>query len=80
MNMDSGGAWGAQSVKRPTFDFGSGHDITVRELEPHVGLHAVRVEPAWDSLSLPLSGPPLFVLSLSVNKLKKKLKTKYILP
>ena len=71
MNVDSGGAWGAQSVQRPTFDCGSGRDLTVRELEPHVGLHTVPVEPAWDSPSLPLPGPPLFVLSLSINKLKK---------
>ena len=28
------GAWVAQSVKPPTFDFGSGHDLTVREFEP----------------------------------------------
>ena len=25
----SQGAWVAQSVKRPTLDFGSGHDLTV---------------------------------------------------
>ena len=25
------GAWVAQSVKHPTLDFGSGHDLTVRE-------------------------------------------------
>ena len=46
------GAWGAQSVKHPTLDFGSGHDLRVREIEPHTGLHADSTEPAWDSLSL----------------------------
>ena len=31
------GAWVAQLVKRPTLDFGSGHDLVVCEFEPHVG-------------------------------------------
>ena len=35
------GTWVAQSVKRPT----SGHDLAVREFEPHVGLCADRSEP-----------------------------------
>ena len=33
--------WGtcvAQSVKRPTLDFGSGHDLLVHEFKPHIGL------------------------------------------
>ena len=34
----------AQSVKHLTLDFGSGHDLTVREFKPHVGLHAARAE------------------------------------
>ena len=28
------GAWVAQSVKHPTLDLSSGHDLTVRGLEP----------------------------------------------
>ena len=44
----------AQSVKRLTLHFGSGHDLKVLEFEPCVGLCADSVEPAWDSLSLPL--------------------------
>ena len=32
------GTWVAQSVKRWTFDFGSGNDLTVHEIGPHVGL------------------------------------------
>ena len=32
------GAWVAQSVKRPTLDFSSGHDLTVRGFEPCTGL------------------------------------------
>ena len=49
----------AQSVKRLTLDLGSGHDLTVHELEPHVRLCA---EPAWDIHSYPLS------LSFQINK------------
>ena len=29
----------AQSVKWPTLDLGSGHDLTVPEIEPHVVFH-----------------------------------------
>ena len=55
-------------------DFGSGHDLTVHGLKPLIGLCADSVEPAWDSLSLPVSCPsPISALSLSqkqTNKLK----------
>ena len=40
----------AQSVKHPTPDFSSGHDLMVHRFEPHVGLHANGVESAWYSL------------------------------
>ena len=46
----------------------------VHEIEPHIRLCAHSVEPTWDSLSAPLSPPPL-VFSLSqkkINQLKKK--------
>ena len=46
----------AQSVKRLTLDFSSGHDLTVRVFEPLMGLRADGEEPAWNSLSLP--SPP----------------------
>ena len=49
------GAWVAQSVKHPTLDFGSSHDLTIRKFKPRVGLYTDSVEPAWDSLSLSLS-------------------------
>ena len=50
----------ARSAKRPTLDFGSGHDLMVREFEPQVGIRTDSVEPAWDALSSPsLSDPPL---------------------
>ena len=38
--------WVAQSVKHPTLDFGSDHDLTVSELELHAGLCAVGTKPA----------------------------------
>ena len=58
----------AHSVKRLTLDFGSGHDLMVHEFKSCVGLGTDSAEPAWDSLSPPLSLPPLahmFVPSLS---------------
>ena len=61
------GAWVTQSVKRP--DFGSGHDLEVREFKPHIGLRADTSEPAacfrfCVPLSLPLS-PLTLCVSLS---------------
>ena len=44
----------AQSVKYPTPDLGSGHDLTVHEFEPHVGHCPGNADPAWNYLS-PLS-------------------------
>ena len=51
----------AQSVKHLTLDFGSGHDLTVHEFEPCIGLCADSADPVWDSLS----APSLLVHSLS---------------
>ena len=61
----------ALAVKHLTLAFGSGHDLTVHETEPHSGLCAVSVEPAWDSLSPSVSAPPLLTFSLKIKKLKK---------
>ena len=63
----------AQLVRRLTFGFSSGHDLMVCEFEPHVGLQADSMEPAWDSFSPSLSTPPLLALclSLKINKLNK---------
>ena len=60
----------AQSVKYLTFDFCSGHDLTVSEFEPHIELCANSVELSWDSLSLSLSlsDPPPLVPFLSLLK------------
>ena len=51
----------AQSGKPPTFDFGSGHDLTVPEIEPRFGIL---------SLSLCLCRSPSHSLSpsLKINK------------
>ena len=62
----------AQAVKSLALDFGSGHNLVVHEFEPRVGLHAQRMEPAWDSLSLSLSLSPShswLTNSLKINKI-----------
>ena len=64
-------AWVAQSVKQRTLDFGSGHDLTVSDFKPRMGLCADGAQPAWDSLSPCLSAPSLLPLSLSLSKIKK---------
>ena len=69
----------APSVRCPTLDFSSGHDLTVHEIEPHVRLCAGSTEPTWDSLSLSLSVSfslslsPLLThsFSLKINKFQK---------
>ena len=45
----------AQSVKHPTLDFGSGHDLTFGEFEPRFGLCVDSIETAWDFLAPSLS-------------------------
>ena len=49
------GTWVAQSVKRLTLDFGSGHGLKVHGIEPRIGLCADNAEPARDSLFPSLS-------------------------
>ena len=61
-----GGTWVALSDEHPTLDFRSGHDLTVCESRPCVGLCADSVEPAWDSLSSTLSATRAF--SLKIHK------------
>ena len=73
MKSPEQGVHEAQSVKRPALDFGSGHGLTVGEFEPHIWLCPDSTEPAWDALSLsfplslPLSVPPLLMLSFSLK-------------
>ena len=64
--------WGALSVKRLTLGFGSGHDLTVCEFEPHVRLCADSSEPAWDSLSLSLSLSLPLPCSCSLSRSQNK--------
>ena len=59
------GTWVAQSIKHPTLDFSSGHDLTVVRLSPTLS-STLSMESAWDSLSLFL--PLLLSLSLLKNK------------
>ena len=54
----------AHAVKCPTLDFGSGHDLRLREISQ---LYADSAEPAWDPLSPSLSGPPLLAHMLSLS-------------
>ena len=57
----------AQSVKRPTLDLGSGHNLTVVRLSPVLGFMP------WSLLgilSLPLSAPPPLMLPLSLSHIK----------
>ena len=62
----------AQSVKHPTLDFGSGHDLAVHGFKPHVRLCTDSTEHAWDSLPPSLSALPLLTISVSkINKPKK---------
>ena len=65
----SWGAWVAQLVERPTLD-GSGHDLTVREFKPRVGLCAdMRSLLGILSLSPSLCPFPLILsLSLKISK------------
>ena len=62
----------AQSGKCLTVDFGSSHDLTVHEFEPHIRLHSDGAESSWKSLSPSLPAPPSFVgmhvSALSANK------------
>ena len=53
------GPWLAQSVKHLPLGFGLGHDLTVHEFEPGVGLCDDSTESAWDSLFSSLSAPHL---------------------
>ena len=55
-------------LSREVSEFGSGHDLMICGLDPHIGPHADSVEPAWDSVSPPLSLPLPHSPSLKINK------------
>ena len=65
------GAWVSQSVKHLTPDFGSGHDLTVRELEPCVQLCTECGACLGFCLPFSLSLPCSLSLSLKINTIKK---------
>ena len=75
-NASDRGALVAQSVKCQSLDFGSGHDLTVRETELCLGFCADGPEPVWDSLSLSFSAPPLLTLCLPLSQNKHFFKPK----
>ena len=79
-DMTYWGDWVSQLVKRPTLDFGSGHDFTVHEFKPHLGLCADSMEPAWDSLSPSLSAPPLLKKKRKQKQKTLKEKKRYDIP
>ena len=56
-----------QLVMCPTLDFCSGHDLTIHEFKPLIGLWADSAQTAWDSLSPSFSAPPLLTFSLSLK-------------
>ena len=61
--------WVAQSFERLSLDMGSGCDLTVCEIGPHIWLCADSEKHAWDSLSLSsLSFSAPLLLSLSLTK------------
>ena len=64
------GCLAAQPVKHLTLDFGSGHDLRVQEIEPHVGLCADGADPAWDSVSHSLDPSHTHTFSLSKINIK----------
>ena len=65
----------AQLVKHLTLDFGSGHDLTVHEFRPCVGLCANSSEPGayfGFCVFLSLCPSPIHALSLSLKKTTTK--------
>ena len=56
-NRNDRGAWVAPSIKHLTLGLGSGRDLMVCGIEPHIRLCAAGVKPAWDFLSLSLPLP-----------------------
>ena len=56
LHVSSGGTWVAQSLKCPTLDFSSGHDLTVMRLSSTLG-SVMTVQSLLGILSLPLPLP-----------------------
>ena len=69
LKMKKGGSVGWAS------NFGSGHDLTIREFEPHVRLAAISTEPTLDSFPA-VSVPPQLACSISQKLTFRKKKKK----
>ena len=68
------GAWVAQSGKRPTLDFSTGHDLMVCEMEPHIRFPTDSTEPSWDSLpTISLLLPCCTCIHILSQTFKKKM-------
>ena len=77
----TGGRLGGSA--REAHDFGSGHDLTIREFEPRVGLCADSWEPGacfGFCASLSLYASPIRALSLSLSKVPLLHRRKEVLP
>ena len=66
VNISGAPGWPTQSTKPLTPGLGSGHDLKVCEIKPHVVLTVSG--PYWYSLSPSLSAPPLCSYSVSLSK------------
>ena len=78
-NRNDTGTWVAQLVTRLILGFGSGHDLTVCEFEPHTGLRADSSEPGACfrfCVSLALCPSPARTQSLSLKNESALNKTK----
>lgn len=62
-NIKFQGDWVSQSVEHPALGIGSGHHLMIHEFEPHIGLFADGVVPAWNLVSPPLCPSPACALS-----------------
>ena len=69
MELAVWGTWVAQWIKHLTLALASGHDFTVGEMEPLVGLCTDSAEPAWRSVFSCV--PPLCALSHALSKTTK---------
>ena len=75
IKIGSRGTWLAQSVKLPTLDLSSGHDLMVCEFEPLVGLCADSSEPGARfgfCVSLFLCPSPTHAPSLPLSEINIK--------
>ena len=63
--------WLSRPARCVTLGFSSSHDLTGHEIEPHGELCTDGAESAWASPCHPISAPPLFAFSLSLEANKR---------